>query len=141
MTGAGAGTVVDAVVGADAGSVEKIESARGLAEAAGDAMTAGAGGGSIAGADLSRLNLAALVADGERIAVPLVGQPPPAVDPSAVVGGTSSPSDGTDGSGSSAHTAEVPAARRSQDEHQQNINAPAGAPWERESSKKCGTEA
>lgn len=60
-----------------------------------------AAGGSIAGADLSRLNLAALVADGERIAVPLVGQPPPAVDPSAVVGGTSSPSDGTDGSGSS----------------------------------------
>ena len=64
-------------------------------------LVAIAAGGSIAGADLSRLNLAALVADGERIAVPLVGQPPPAVDPSAVVGGTSSPSDGTDGSGSS----------------------------------------
>jgi competence protein ComEA len=46
-----------------------------------------AGGGATADADLTRLNLAAPVADGARIAVPKLGQPPPALDPTAVSGG------------------------------------------------------
>jgi competence protein ComEA len=46
-----------------------------------------AAGGAAAGADLIRLNLAAKVADGARIAVPRLGEPPPPVDPSAVTGG------------------------------------------------------
>ncbi len=46
-----------------------------------------AAGGAAAGADLVRLNLAARVADGARVAVPRLGEPPPAVDPSAVTGG------------------------------------------------------
>ena len=45
-----------------------------------------AAGGAKAGADLTRLNLAAKLADGTRIAVPIVGQEPPAVDPGAVSG-------------------------------------------------------
>jgi competence protein ComEA len=45
-----------------------------------------AAGGASAGADLVRLNLAAKLSDGARVAVPVVGQPPPAVDPSAVSG-------------------------------------------------------
>jgi competence protein ComEA len=48
-----------------------------------------AAGGPVAGADLTRLNLAAVLGDGARVAVPLVGQPPPAVDPSAVTGAAS----------------------------------------------------
>jgi competence protein ComEA len=55
-----------------------------------------AAGGAAPGADLERLNLAAKLADGARVAVPLAGQPPPAVDPGAVVG-SADPS--TDGSG------------------------------------------
>ena len=54
-----------------------------------------AAGGAIVGADLARLNLAAKLADGSRVAVPLVGQPPPSVDPSAVSGGAPA-SDGSD---------------------------------------------
>jgi competence protein ComEA len=46
-----------------------------------------AAGGAAAGADLVRLNLAAKIADGARVAVPRLGEPPPAVDPSAVTGG------------------------------------------------------
>jgi competence protein ComEA len=46
-----------------------------------------AAGGAAPGADLVRLNLAARVADGSRVAVPRVGEPPPAIDPSAVTGG------------------------------------------------------
>jgi competence protein ComEA len=46
-----------------------------------------AAGGVTPGADLVRLNLAAKVADGARVAVPLVGEPPPALDPNAVTGG------------------------------------------------------
>ena len=53
-----------------------------------------AAGGAAAGADLARLNLAAKLADGARVAVPLVGEPPPAVDPSAVSGGAAG--DGSD---------------------------------------------
>ena len=45
-----------------------------------------AAGGPTAGADLERLNLAAKLGDGARVAVPLVGQPPPAIDPGAVSG-------------------------------------------------------
>ena len=53
-----------------------------------------AAGGAAPGADLERLNLAAKLGDGARVAVPLVGQPPPAVDPGAVsgaVGGAADP--------------------------------------------------
>ena len=52
-------------------------------------------GGAAPGADLERLNLAAKLGDGARVAVPLAGQPPPAVDPAAVsgaVGGATDPS-------------------------------------------------
>jgi competence protein ComEA len=52
-----------------------------------------AAGGATARADLARLNLAAKLTDGTRIAVPLVGQPPPPVDPAAV-SGTSDPASG-----------------------------------------------
>jgi competence protein ComEA len=44
-------------------------------------------GGASADADLTRLNLAAPVTDGTRIAVPRVGQPAVPVDPGAVSGG------------------------------------------------------
>ena len=62
-----------------------------------------AAGGSVAGADVARLNLAEPVADGERIAVPIFGQPPPALDPTAVVGGASptNPADGSSSAGMS----------------------------------------
>jgi competence protein ComEA len=56
-----------------------------------------AAGGAKATADLSRLNLAAKLDDGARVAVPLFGQPPPAVDPGAVsgtAGGTTDPAGG-----------------------------------------------
>lgn len=46
----------------------------------------GAAGGPEPGADLARVNLAARVADGARIAVPKIGAPAPAIDPSAVSG-------------------------------------------------------
>jgi competence protein ComEA len=46
-----------------------------------------AAGGALVGADLVRLNLAAKLGDGARVAVPLVGEPPPAIDPGAVTGG------------------------------------------------------
>jgi competence protein ComEA len=45
-----------------------------------------AAGGAAEGADLTRLNLAAVLGDGARVAVPMVGQPPPAIDPTAVSG-------------------------------------------------------
>ena len=45
-----------------------------------------AAGGATAGADVVRLNLAAKLSDGARVAVPVVGQAPPAIDPSAVSG-------------------------------------------------------
>jgi competence protein ComEA len=47
-----------------------------------------AAGGASADADLARLNLAAPVPDGSRIAVPQVGRPPPALDGTAVIGGS-----------------------------------------------------
>jgi competence protein ComEA len=52
-------------------------------------------GGALDGADLTVLNLAAVVVDGERIYVPLVGETPP-----AVVSGGSGSSGGGGGSGS-----------------------------------------
>jgi competence protein ComEA len=45
-----------------------------------------AAGGATAGADLTRLNLAAALTDGARVAVPSVGGSAPAVDPGAVSG-------------------------------------------------------
>ena len=45
-----------------------------------------AAGGATPDADLTRLNLAAPLADGSRVAVPRVGAPAPAVDPAAVSG-------------------------------------------------------
>jgi len=58
-----------------------------------DAITAA--GGPAPGADLVRLNLAAKLSDGARVAVPLAGQPPPAVDPGAVVGSADPPNGGS----------------------------------------------
>ena len=52
-----------------------------------------AAGGATPRADLARLNLAAKLTDGTRIAVPEVGQPPPALDPAAV-SGSADPGDG-----------------------------------------------
>jgi competence protein ComEA len=52
-----------------------------------------AAGGAMPGADLQRLNLAAKLDDGARVAVPLFGQPPPAIDPGAV-SSSASPSSG-----------------------------------------------
>jgi competence protein ComEA len=46
-----------------------------------------AAGGATAAADLTRLNLAAPIADGARVAVPALGQPAPGIDPGAVTGG------------------------------------------------------
>jgi competence protein ComEA len=54
----------------------------------------GAAGGSTPEADLTRLNLAAALTDGSRIAVPRVGAPVPGVDPAAVSG---APTPATDG--------------------------------------------
>ena len=53
-----------------------------------------AAGGATAAADLTRLNLAAALADGARVAVPEVGGSAPAVDPAAVVGAPAVGSDG-----------------------------------------------
>ena len=55
-----------------------------------------AAGGATAGADLVRLNLAAKLVDGARVAVPRLGEPPPAVDPAAVTGGAA-PGDASGG--------------------------------------------
>ncbi|HUI47080.1 MAG TPA: ComEA family DNA-binding protein [Acidimicrobiia bacterium] len=52
-----------------------------------------AAGGPLADADLVRLNLAAPLTDGARIAVPRIGAPAPSVDPTAVSGASG---DGTD---------------------------------------------
>jgi competence protein ComEA len=58
-----------------------------------------AAGGVGRGADLERLNLAAQLGDGARVAVPRVGQAPPAIDPAAVSGGTSGAADPAAGAG------------------------------------------
>ena len=58
-----------------------------------------AAGGATSSADLARLNLAAPVADGSRIAVPNVGQAAPPVDPAAVSGGGGSGGSGDPAAG------------------------------------------
>ena len=54
-----------------------------------------AAGGATASADLARLNLAAKLDDGARVAVPAIGQPPPAIDPGAVSGAADPSGDGS----------------------------------------------
>jgi competence protein ComEA len=49
-----------------------------------------AAGGARANADLDRLNLAAKLSDGERVAVPVRGQPAPPLEPTATSGDASS---------------------------------------------------
>jgi len=85
-----AGEIVVDVVGAVrvAGGVILPASARVL-----DAIRAA--GGTTAGADLERLNLAAKLGDGARVAVPVIGRPPPAVDPGAVSGAAGPSTDGS----------------------------------------------
>jgi competence protein ComEA len=56
-----------------------------------------AAGGATPAADLARLNLAAKLTDGSRIAVPRVGEAPPAIDPTAVSGGFSGIGDASPG--------------------------------------------
>jgi competence protein ComEA len=53
-----------------------------------------AAGGATADADLTRLNLAAPLADGSRVAVPRFGAAAPAIDPTAVSGAAPSGADG-----------------------------------------------
>jgi len=59
----------------------------------------GAAGGSTPEADLTRLNLAAALTDGSRIAVPRVGAPVPGVDPAAVSGAPTPAADGAPATG------------------------------------------
>ena len=58
-----------------------------------------AAGGSTPEADLTRLNLAAALADGSRVAVPRVGAPVPGVDPAAVSGAPTPAADGAPATG------------------------------------------
>lgn len=57
-----------------------------------------AAGGATADADLVRLNLAAPVADGARIAVPRLGAAAPPIDPAAMTGASPPTGDGASGS-------------------------------------------
>jgi competence protein ComEA len=61
-----------------------------------------AAGGATAGADLVRLNLAAKLGDGARVAVPVFGHAPPAIDPSAVSGASDPTGDGATAAGGEA---------------------------------------
>jgi competence protein ComEA len=56
-----------------------------------------AAGGATAAADLTRVNLAAPIADGARVAVPAFGQAAPGLDPAAVTGGGGSAAGAPDG--------------------------------------------
>src|SRR5207253_10548174 len=58
-----------------------------------------AAGGSTPEADLTRLNLAAALTDGSRVAVPRVGAPAPEVDPAAVSGAPTPGSDSATSAG------------------------------------------
>lgn len=66
-----------------------------------------AAGGATPDADLARINLAAPVSDGERIAVPNANGETPALDPGAVSGGTSAGSSPTPGAPVNVNTADV----------------------------------
>jgi competence protein ComEA len=88
-----------------------------------------AAGGAVAGADLSRLNLASVLVDGARVAVPMLGQPPPAIDPTAVTGGSSGSAPGST-AGSMAGTAST--------EPQPLVNVNTAAPDELESLPGVG---
>ncbi len=58
-----------------------------------------AAGGARPEADLDRLNLAALLADGQRVAVAKAGEPPPVLDSAAAGTGTGASAGGSAGSG------------------------------------------
>ena len=73
-----AAVVVDVVGAVRRGGVVRLRAGARVADAV------AAAGGPTADADLVRLNLAAALIDGERIAVPRFGAPAPAVDPGAV---------------------------------------------------------
>ena len=77
-----------------------------------------AAGGATPGADLARLNLAAKLNDGARVAVPLVGAEAPAVDPAAVSGASSGTDSGAagdaTGAGGAAATVDVNTATAAQ---------------------------
>jgi competence protein ComEA len=60
-----------------------------------------AAGGATPDADLVRLNLAAPVVDGMRIAVPRLGAPAPEIDPAAVTGSTGATGAADPGTGQS----------------------------------------
>jgi competence protein ComEA len=86
----GAAVVVDVVGAVRAPGVVKLPAGARVIDAI------AAVGGATPNADLARLNLAAIVADGTRVAVPVIGAPAPAVDPAAVTGGGAAPAgDGT----------------------------------------------
>ncbi len=59
-----------------------------------------AAGGATADADLTRLNLAAALTDGARVAVPRLGAPAPGLDPAAVIGAPAPAGDGGPSPGS-----------------------------------------
>jgi competence protein ComEA len=86
------GIVVDVVGAVRRGGVVRLAAGARVVDAI------AAAGGATADADLVRLNLAAPLTDGSRIAVPRIGAPAPPVDPTAVSGGTTP---GTDGTGAS----------------------------------------
>ncbi|HEV7523445.1 MAG TPA: ComEA family DNA-binding protein [Acidimicrobiia bacterium] len=79
-TRAAAPVVVDVVGAVRRGGVVHLRSGARVVDAI------AAAGGATPDADLSRLNLAAVLADGSRVAVPRVGAAAPAVDPAAVSG-------------------------------------------------------
>jgi len=81
-TSVAAAFVVDVVGAVRAPGIVRVASGGRVADAI------AAAGGASADADLARLNLAAPVADGSRIAVPQVGRPPPPLDGTAVTGGS-----------------------------------------------------
>ena len=92
-TTAAAAIVVDVVGAVRQGGVVRLRAGARVV----DAITAA--GGSTPDADLTRLNLAAVLADGSRVAVPRAGAPAPAVDPSAVSGTPPTEGDGKPSAG------------------------------------------
>ena len=89
-----AALVVDVVGAVRRGGVVRLRSGARVIDAI------NAAGGATADADLTRLNLAAALTDGARVAVPRVGAAAPEVDPAAVSGGTTPGADGTPSAGS-----------------------------------------